>query len=506
MPGQVDGPATLPKSEFTEKDVDEVLRPLLKRGVIADVGERLQALKAIRRFIIDHEPTLIEALAKDLNRPRQETVILESQVSLHECNIAISKLSSWTSRRPVPTPGVALPGTAYVEAIPKGTILIIGPFNYPVQLAMIPVISAIAAGNTCVVKFSEMVPATSMAFAVHLNEYLPKDIVGVVLGGPKTTQYLLQQKFDHIFFTGSERVGKIVMKAAAENLTPVTLELGGKSPCVVFPTTNIGLAAKRIMWTKWANAGQTCIAGDYALVHESIYEEFVHHCRAAVELFANDSKIKDCPDFCRIVTEAHAARLQGLLKDCQDIILFGGEVDVTARFVSPTGVGPVSKDHALMKSEIFGPILPVMTFSSLAEAVAIIIDVCRTPLALYVFGNGKEMDGIMRDVKSGSACVNDCVFQFCLPDSPFGGIGTSGMGAYHGERGFQEFSHLRPVLIRSSMSIFDLPQRYPPYKLSSEKMIKTIIHWTKLNSWSLSNLLKFAVLAAIAAVVVKTAP
>ncbi|XXQ36188.1 Aldehyde dehydrogenase [Plasmodiophora brassicae] len=473
----------------------ERVRQCARNGGLS-LEQRRRALKSIRAFLVDNREALIEVMAIDLRKPLMESNLLEIQYVINDVDHALSNLSSWMRPKYVPTPAVAFPAQSRVVYRPLGVVLVIVPFNFPVQLSFGPMISAIAAGNTVVLKMSEMTAATSNLIADLLPKYLDESILAVVQGAATETQMLLKHKFDHIFFTGSERVGRIVLAAAAPHLTPVTLELGGKSPAIVSSSANVAVAAKRIMWSKWINAGQVCIAADYAIVDESVYDEFINECRRAVVSFSGGVDPKSSPDFCRIITKEHTERLKGLLDSCRDLIVFGGDTDIGERFCAPTVVGPVRVNCDLMKSEIFGPILPVIQVGCIADAVDI-ISKNPNPLALYVFGTKKQAENIFSKTKSGSACVNDCVFQNSNTDLPFGGIGSSGMGKAHGETGFRTFSHAHSILYRTDASIFDVPQRYPPYTAAAERFLLFVMRATKINSRTLGHFIHGLLLTGV---------
>eukprot|EP00474_Spongospora_subterranea_P000194 CRZ00652.1 hypothetical protein [Spongospora subterranea] len=465
------------------------------------VPHRYSVLKAIRSFLVEQNQSLLDALSSDLGRARYESVISDIEIALSSTDEAISHLNDWVRSRSVPTPLIAMPGSSRIKPYPKGTVLIISPFNFPVQLAICPLVSAIAAGNRCVLKPSELTPATSALFANSLVKYISPSILRVIVGGPETSTLLLQQKFDHIFFTGSERVGKIVLQAAAVHLTPVTLELGGKSPVIMCQGSNIDLAAKRIMWSKWVNCGQTCIACDYAIVIAPHYDQFIEACSDALSSFAAGSSVAESPSYSRIVSQAHTMRLKGLIDLCSSSIICGGDVDIESRFCAPTIIGPVDIDSELLKSEIFGPILPVVKVSSIDEAIKLSNRVCSTPLALYIFGSSDQAEQIISQTQSGTVCVNDCVVQHAVPSFPFGGVGHSGMGQSHGIYGFRTFSHMRPILERSANSIFDVSIRYPPYSEKSEKLLVMAMRCTRLTSSSLIAAAMMAICVVIVAVV-----
>jgi len=349
-------------------------------------------------------------------------------------------------------------------------VLVIAPWNYPAQLALLPLVGILGAGNCAILKPSEVAPATSALLASIIPKYFNSDTLAVVEGGIPETTELLEQRFDHIFYTGNGTVGRIVMAAAAKHLTPVTLELGGKSPCYVDTHANLDVAAKRIVWAKFFNAGQTCVAPDYILAHKDIHDELLERMTAAITAFYGDN-IQNSPDYGRIINERHHRRLMDLLKG--ETLLCGGYGDETIKFIEPTIVRDVSPDSSLMREEIFGPILPVLPIESTDQAIQFILE-REKPLALYVFSENKDSyQRVLQQTSSGGACVNDAMTHLSALDLPFGGVGESGMGHYHGKHGFDTFSHQKSVLDKSSR--FDLPLRYPPFNDAKAKWLKRLV-------------------------------
>jgi aldehyde dehydrogenase (NAD+) len=367
----------------------------------------------------------------------------------------------------VRTPMMAQPGRSYIEPEPKGVVLIIAPWNYPLSMVVAPLVGAVAAGNCAAMKPSEITTHTSTALAAILPRYLDKDAFAVVEGGVPETTELLEQKFDHILYTGNERVARIVMTAAAKNLTPVTLELGGKSPCIIDKSADIEVAASRIAWGKFINAGQTCVAPDHVLVHRSVATQFVDALTRRIKDFYGEDASQS-PDYCRIASERHAARFAKLLEG--QTIHHGGRVDVARRYVEPTIVLDPPVDSELMTEEIFGPVLPIVTVDEMHHAIKFVADRPK-PLALYVFTRSKALEeAVLERLSAGSVCINDAVIFMVSPELPFGGVGNSGMGRYTGWYGFETFSHMRPVMKRSFR--FDAPIRYPPYTDMKAKLMK----------------------------------
>jgi acyl-CoA reductase-like NAD-dependent aldehyde dehydrogenase len=361
------------------------------------------------------------------------------------------------------------PASAKIYPEPLGVVLIIGPWNYPFQLNILPLVGAIAAGNCAIVKPSEIAANTSKVVAELINKTFDPAYIAAVEGGVETSQQLLAEKFDYIFFTGGTNVGRVVMEAAAKNLTPVTLELGGKSPCIVDSDISIENSAKRIVWGKFINAGQTCIAPDYLLVNRAVKSEFLTAVTETIRSFYGENPAEST-DYCRIISERHFNRLAEFLKDGK--IVIGGETNAEEKYIAPTVIDGVSWDAPVMQEEIFGPILPVLEYSDLEEAIAL-INSRPKPLALYLFSRDKQKQKrVLRDTSSGGVCINDTVMQGALTSLPFGGVGNSGIGSYHGKASFDTFSHYKSVLNKGLW--FDLEWRYAPYKGKLDFLKKVI--------------------------------
>ncbi|MEM6838540.1 MAG: aldehyde dehydrogenase [Cyanobacteria bacterium P01_C01_bin.120] len=425
-------------------------------GQTQDIDFRLTQLNKLKAAIIEHQEAIIAAVRADLGRPEFEGYF-ELGV-LDELKYVLKRLKKWVQPRRVGLPLTQWPGSAWVQPEPLGVVLIIGPWNYPFQLVISPLIGAIAAGNCALIKPSEVAPATSKVVADLIQATFPPEYVAVMEGDVDMAQALLQQKFDHIFFTGGTRVGQIVMEAAAKQLTPVTLELGGKSPCIIDQDINVEVAAKRIIWGKFVNAGQTCIAPDYLLVHNSVKAELMAALKQAVQGFFGDDPAQS-PDLARIVSDRQFDRLVALLDD--ETAFIGGETQREQRYIAPTILDEVTWDHPIMQDEIFGPILPVLTYDHIDEAIAQ-INVRPKPLALYLFTTDRSLQTrVLNSTSSGGACLNDVFLQVAIWGLPFGGVGDSGIGAYHGQTSFETFSHLKSVLKKPFW--FDLAWRYAPY-------------------------------------------
>jgi aldehyde dehydrogenase (NAD+) len=434
------------------------LRATFATGKTHPIEWRLQQLGELARMMRDHEADFAEALRADLGKCRFEAVLTETSFVESEANYARRHLKRWLRPKRVPTPMMALPGRSYIQPEPKGLVLIIAPWNYPLSMVCAPLVGAIAAGNCAVMKPSEVTPHTSAAIARILPRYLDNDAYAIVEGGVPETTELLEYPYDHILYTGNERVARIVMTAAAKHLSPVTLELGGKSPCIIDKSADLEVAASRIAWGKFINAGQTCVAPDHVLVHRSVAPQFADILAAKIKAFYGDDP-RQSPDYCRIASERHAARFAQLLEGQH--IHTGGQVDVANRYVAPTIVLDPAPDSELMREEIFGPVLPIITVDEMHHAIKYVADRPK-PLALYLFSKSKALEeAVLTRLSAGSVCINDAVIFMVSPELPFGGIGASGMGRYTGWYGFETFSHMKPVMKRSFR--FDAPLRYPPY-------------------------------------------
>ncbi|MEM9141592.1 MAG: aldehyde dehydrogenase [Bacteroidota bacterium] len=433
-----------------------------------DVSFRKNALRRLLREIEDREEDICDAVYEDFKKPRFETMGTETQFVLADIKHTLKKIESWAARERVSTNLMNWPSRDYVYREPYGTVLIIAPWNYPFQLALAPLIGAIAAGNTAIVKPSELTPNTSRVISEIISASFDPGHVSVVEGGVETSQQLLTQKWDYIFFTGSTRVGKIVYESAAKYLTPVTLELGGKNPTIVDQSASIDMTAKRIAWGKFLNAGQTCIATDYILVHESVKEKLVEALKRKITDFYGEN-IEDSPDYARTVSAKHHAGLMEMLEG--ETVLFGGQSNATDNYLGPTLVDEPEKNSKLMEGEIFGPILPIISYRT-EEEIDEIINRYDRPLATYVFSKRKSFrNRILQKYSFGGGAVNDTVIHIANKNIPFGGVGQSGIGAYHGKASFELFSHKKGIVTKSSI---EAPLRYPPYTLP--KAFAKIIH------------------------------
>ena len=436
-------------------------RKFFASGQTKSLDFRLAQLSKLKAAIQERESDIIQALNQDLGKPELEGYI--ELAVLQDINEAIKNLKSWAKSKKVKTSLAQFPASAYIKPEPLGVVLIISPWNYPFSLMIAPLIGAIAAGNCAIVKPSEISGQTSKILCEIINQTFAPEYICSIPGGVEVSQALLAEKFDHIFFTGGTKIGKIVMEAAAKNLTPVTLELGGKSPCIVDTDIDLKTTAKRITWGKFLNAGQTCIAPDYLLVNQEIKAALIAEIKNCLQEFYGDDPATS-PDLARIVNRRQFDRLSGLLTDSKitDKIIFGGQTNPEERYIAPTLITNVGLDSEVMAEEIFGPILPILEYENLEDAIAVINQYPK-PLALYLFSNDKQKQTqVLETTSSGGVCLNDTIMQVGVNSLPFGGVGESGIGAYHGKYSFDTFSHAKSILKRSFWLDFDW--RYPPYK------------------------------------------
>lgn len=453
-------------------EIRKGLREVFATGRTTHAAWREHQLRGIIDLLHENEKTLVAAMETDLGKPPFEGWLTDLLTTRDEAREAIRNLRRWMRPTGYKVPIMAQPARAWTEPQPLGTVLIISPWNYPVQLLLAPLVGAIAAGNTVVLKPSELAPATSAALAELVPRYLDPEAVRVVEGGVDVTTELLAEQWDHVFFTGSTRVGQIVMEAAAKHLSPVTLELGGKSPTIIAADANLDVAARRVAWAKYLNAGQTCIAPDYILVERAVADEFTDK---VVDQLARS---RDKAPATSIINGNHLRRLQSLLDDHGGHELLPRKIDTKDRTFAPVAIADPGLDSPLMNEEIFGPILPIITVESVDEAIDFVNERPR-PLALYVFTESREVERRVLDrTTSGSACVNHLVYQVATT-MPFGGVGPSGMGAYHGKAGFRTFSHTKSVLRRPTSG--DLRAVYPPYPPLVQKLVRLITRWPLRN-------------------------
>lgn len=423
------------------------------------VSIRKMKLERLKKVILEKEPEITRALKADLGKSDFETYATEVGFILDEIKYILNHIEGWCGPKKVKTPLTLFPGKSVIYPEPYGVVLIISPWNYPFQLCLSPFIGAYAAGNRVVIKPSEFASETSKIIKSIMDAVFDATEVVVVEGAVEETSALLKQKFDYIFFTGSTMVGKVIMKAAAENLTPVTLELGGKSPCVIEESANLDVAAKRCVWGKFLNAGQTCVAPDYILVPRKLQDEFVAKMQNYISSFYGPEP-KSSTDYPRIINHKHFDRLQTLLDPSK--IAVGGKSVREEKYLSPTIMKNVSWSDKVMEDEIFGPVLPVIPYDSLNEAISKILSMPK-PLAFYFFSEDeKKKREILAKVPFGGGCINDTVIHLANPNLPFGGVGTSGIGSYHGQKSFDTFTHYKSVFEQGTK--VDIPLRYPPYE------------------------------------------
>jgi aldehyde dehydrogenase (NAD+) len=453
--------------------VVEGLRHEFRSGVLRDVGQRQTQLRQLRRMLVEHEDDLTEALATDLGKSSIEAYSTEIGFTIGEIDHALRHLRSWVQGHKVRLPLHLRPGSASVVQEPYGVVLVIAPWNYPLQLVLAPLVPAIAAGNVAVLKPSEVAPATAAAVARLVPQYLDERVVQVVTGGIDETTALLAERFDHIFYTGNGTVGRVVMHAAAEHLTPVTLELGGKSPAIVTSSANVAVAARRVAWGKFVNAGQTCVAPDYVLVDQSVHDRFVAEVGRSVRRFYGDDPSTSA-DYGRIVNARHHARLVALLEGGGfDEVAVGGQHDAASRYIAPTVLTGVKPEAAVMDDEIFGPILPVLPYSDIHEAISFVSRRPK-PLALYVFADdSRTVEQVIDHTSAGGVSVNHTLLHLAVADLPFGGVGASGFGSYHGKAGFDRFSHSKPILHKKAKP--DPSLAYPPYPGWKQALLRKLL-------------------------------
>ena len=437
----------------------------------SDIGYRKEILTRLLQSIIIHESEIISALKTDFNKPEFETVVTETSYVISDLKYTIKNINRWAKPTRVFPFVVNIPSSDYIYKEPYGKVLVISPWNYPFQLALCPVIAAVAAGNQVVLKPSELTPNTAAIIQKIISEVFSIHHVEVIQGDAKVATQLLEQRWDYIFFTGSVAVGKIVAKAAAQHLTPITLELGGKNPCIVDETANLQLAAKRIVWGKFINAGQTCIAPDYILVHQKSKSKFIEFLKIEIS-HAYGTNPEISTDFARIVNAKNWTRLVEMIES--DKVIFGGKFNSESNYLAPTLIEENNLDSLIMQDEIFGPLLPIVTYHNESE-IDTIISKYEKPLALYIFSERtKFCNEIISKHSFGGGCINDTMVHFSNKKLPFGGVGHSGIGAYHGQLSFDVFSHHKAVVKKATW--IDLPLRYAPYK-GKLTIVKKILNW-----------------------------
>ncbi|WP_151733575.1 aldehyde dehydrogenase ['Paenibacillus yunnanensis' Narsing Rao et al. 2020] len=429
-------------------------------GATREAEFRIRQLGKLKEAIRKYEPRIISALQQDLRKSEFEAYATEIGFTLDSIGYMMKHLKRWMKPVKVKSPLHLLPARSWIYSEPYGTVLIIGPFNYPFQLLIEPLIGAMAAGNCAVLKPSESTPAVSAVVEEMITETFDSRYISVVQGEKETTGALIHARFDYIFFTGSVPVGKIVMEAAAKNLTPITLELGGKSPVIVDASANLEIAAKRIVWGKLINTGQTCIAPDYLLVHQSVAERLIALIKESITAFYGQN-IQGGPDYGRIVNGRQLQRIAGMIEQDKHKVIYGGTVDAADLYIEPTLLYPAEWSDAAMQDEIFGPVLPIMEYGELGEAIAA-VNSRPKPLALYLFTEDRQVRReVLSRISFGGGCVNDTISHVASPHLPFGGVGHSGIGGYHGKHSFEVFSHRKSIVDRGTSP--DLGVVYPPY-------------------------------------------
>jgi aldehyde dehydrogenase (NAD+) len=466
---------TLENQVYTEFDAATLVnkqRNFFNTGKTKDIEFRIEQLKKLRQVISDNQELIMEALKKDLNKSRMEAYGTEVGFLLADIKHTLKTIRSLAKPRKVKTPLFHQLGSSWIQPEPYGVTYVVAPWNYPFQLAIAPAIGALAAGNTCIIRPSRMSENTARVMEKLINSNFDESYLKVVLSDIRQSNELLEQKFDYIFFTGSPDVGRQIYAAASKHLTPVTLELGGKSPCFVDETFNTNWGIKRIVWGKFTNTGQTCVAPDYVLVDKKVKQKFVDlFIKTTKEFFGEDPQ--KSPDLGRIINEKHFLRLTKLLE--KGNILMGGKTDINDLYIAPTLIDGVTADDPVMQGEIFGPILPIIEYEKLDDAIRF-VNSRNKPLALYIFSEDKMyQERILNETSSGNASINECLMHVGQFELPFGGVGESGMGAYHGDVSFETFSHMKGILKKSTLS--DFKQRFPPYTASGTKLIGKLIDW-----------------------------
>lgn len=453
--------------------IEEILveqKKFFESGATLPVKFRIEMLKKLYRAVTDYEPEIEAALAADLGKSSYEGFMCEAGLTLTEIRYMLKHVRKLSKKHRVHTPLTHFASSSYTVASPYGNVLIMSPWNYPFLLTVDPLADAIAAGNTAVVKPSAYSPATSAVIEKMLSSTFPREYVAVVTGGRKENAELLDGAFDFIFFTGSKEVGREVLRHCASRLTPAVLELGGKSPCIVDHTAKIRLSAKRIVFGKFLNCGQTCVAPDYILCEKSVKEKLIQAIVFEIQAQFGENPLKN-PDYGRIVNRKHFDRLLGLID--RNKLAAGGQWDVQTLKIAPTVLTDVTWEDPVMGEEIFGPVLPILTFDRFEELYTLLADKPK-PLALYIFSENREHIRKIRDrVRFGGGCVNDTVIHLATSEMPFGGVGDSGMGGYHGKRGFEAFSHEKSIMEKKTW--LDLPMRYQPYKLKFFRLLRLFL-------------------------------
>ncbi|MDO4261006.1 MAG: aldehyde dehydrogenase [Eubacteriales bacterium] len=445
-------------------------RAYFASGRTLPVQARIEALDRLERAIIGYEDELCRALKADLGKSRAEAYMCEIGLTLSELRYVRRHVKSWSRDRRARTPLAQFHAKSFTVQEPYGVVLVMSPWNYPVLLTLEPLCGALAAGNCCVVKPSAYAPETAAVMGRMIREAFPAGYVSVVEGGRQENQSLLSQRFDYIFFTGGVQVGKLVMEKASAHLTPVTLELGGKSPCIVDRTADIPLTARRLVFGKYLNCGQTCVAPDYALVHEEVKERLLECVKAEIARMFGPRPL-ECPDYGKMINRKHFDRVLGLID--REKLVFGGESDEASLRIAPAVMDGVTGEDRVMQEEIFGPVLPVLTVRSMDEALAFVRERPK-PLALYLFAKDRALEKrVLTEASFGGGCVNDTIIHLATSRMGFGGVGGSGMGSYHGEKSFRTFSHEKSIVKKYTW--LDLPMRYQPYTPLKERLVRMFV-------------------------------
>ncbi len=451
------------------RQIIDTQRKFFRTDTTKDVKFRIEQLKKLRNIIKENENKLYEAIYKDFKKSKFDTIVTELTLLYSDIKEVCKNLKKWSKRKKVRNNAINFPGKSYIIAEPLGICLIIGAWNYPFQLSLAPLIAALSAGNTAILKPSELAPNSSRIIAEIINNNFPEEYIKVIEGGVKETTELLKYKFDKIFFTGSSKVGKIVYEAAARNLTPVTLELGGKSPAFVLSDCDIKISAKRLVWGKFLNAGQTCIAPDYILVHSSIKEKLLKQLKE--EIIKSHLSVEN-NNYVQIINDRNMKRCLALMDTAK--IYHGGNYDIEARIIEPTIMSDIDFEHKIMQEEIFAPILPVLEFSDLNIAIEEVTKRAK-PLSCYIFTNNKNLKNkILESISFGGGAVNDTIAHITNSKLPFGGVGDSGIGSYHGKYGFDTFSHYKGIVERKSW--YESELKYYPHTENKLKWIKKLIN------------------------------
>ncbi|XP_074535391.1 aldehyde dehydrogenase family 3 member A2-like [Halichoeres trimaculatus] len=482
-----------------EELVVQRARKSFQTGKTKPLEFRIHQLKSLKRLITERRGDIAESVKKDLGKSEKGTELFETLGLEGEIELAVEKLAEWAAPRPVEKNFMTITDEVYLQPEPLGVALIIGTWNYPWAVTLQPLVGAIAAGNAAVIKPSEVSSHTSKVMGELLPLYLDKDLYPVVTGGVAETQELLKQRFDHIFYTGNTTVGKLVMEAAARHLTPVTLELGGKSPCFIDKSCDITVACRRITWGKFVNCGQTCIAPDYILCEPCIQERVVEEIKKCIKEFYTENP-KTFEDYGRIINQRHFKRVMALMEG--STVALGGENDESERYIAPTVLKDVTADSKVMREEIFGPLLPIILVSGVDEAIQFINE-REKPLVVYIFSHDKKLiKRVIAETSSGALLANDCLVHFTISALPFGGVGNSGMGCYHGRHSFDQLSHLRSCLIKQLKMEGVNSMRYPPHTAKKLGWARFFL-LKRLNLGRLRGMVLLVVLAGLAAFVVQ---